>query len=133
MRYRYRAQVSDQFSAAHRLHGDCGPCSRNHGHNWRVCAVVEAEELDERGMVIDFLVLQAALRRVLDRYEHQDLNELSPFDAQVNPSAENVARLIAEQLLELLAGKAARLVEVQLAETDEMAVTCRIIADETGT
>jgi 6-pyruvoyltetrahydropterin/6-carboxytetrahydropterin synthase len=95
--------------------------------------VVEAEELDERGMVIDFLVLQAALRQVLDRYEHQDLNRIPPFDAEVNPSAENVARLIAEQLLQLLAGKVARLVEVQLAETDAMSVTCRIIADEAGT
>ena len=98
-----------------------------------MCAVVEAEELDERGMVIDFLVLQAALRQVLDRYEHQDLNALPPFNSEVNPSAENVARLIAEQLMELLAGKAARLVEVQLAETDTMVVSCRIVADEAGT
>ncbi len=131
MRFKHRAQVSDLFAAAHTLRGTGGPCARNHGHNWRVTVVVEADELDEHGMVVDFLALKAGLRRILDRYEHRDLNEIEPFDAALNPTAENVARTIAQALCEQeeLPG---RLVEVHLAEAEGMEVSVRIVDDEAG-
>lgn len=132
MTFKYRAQVTDGFAAAHSLRGSAGLCARNHGHNWGVTVVVEADALDDRGMVVDFLDLQTELRQILDRYEHQDLNEIPPFDRERNPTAENVAREIA-MLLAPKIGPQARLVEVQLSETSNMTVVCRIVRDEAGT
>ncbi len=131
MRFRHRASVSDCFAAAHTLRDTDGPCSRNHGHNWKVSVVVEAAELDSQGMVIDFIALRRLLRGILDGYEHRDLNQIPPFDGTRNPTAENIALTIAEQLLETDELRP-ELVEVRLAEMDGMEVAVRISDDEAG-
>jgi len=92
------------FSAAHRLRNYHGKCENVHGHNWRVRLYVSREQLDQNGFVIDFKELDAILLRVLDRLDHKDINEVSPFTAE-NPTAENIARHIfteAERELTLL-------------------------------
>lgn len=89
--------VNGAFEAAHRLDGYNGKCSRLHGHSWTVEISVEGETLDEIGMVADFKTLKAALMKVLDAMDHQYLNELPQFDG-TNPTAENLAKYIYEQL-----------------------------------
>ena len=42
------------FCYGHRLLNYEGKCKHLHGHNGRVVITLEASELDERGMVIDF-------------------------------------------------------------------------------
>ncbi len=126
----HRIEVRDVFSAAHHLRGVEGPCARNHGHNWRIRVAVEAEALDSNGMVVDILALASRLRTILDQWEHRDLNEIPPFDAERNPTAENVALTIAEALRDDLprpAGDAPlRLVEVRVGEIDSATAVCRI-------
>ena len=39
--------------------GDDHPCSRLHGHNYEVEVLAAADELDERGFVVDFRELDA--------------------------------------------------------------------------
>ena len=52
---RYSVCKTLTFEAAHRLLKDySGKCSNNHGHSWVVDIEVEAEQLDEKGMVVDF-------------------------------------------------------------------------------
>lgn len=92
----YEVSRESFFSAAHRLREYGGKCEALHGHNWRVRLNVRARELDELGMVLDFKVLKATLREVLERLDHKLINEVPPFD-EVNPSAENLARYIAEE------------------------------------
>jgi 6-pyruvoyltetrahydropterin/6-carboxytetrahydropterin synthase len=79
------------FSAAHqiRLHG--GKCERLHGHNWRVRVHARASELDRIGMVIDFADLQKLVAEIGLRFDHQNVNEIPPFD-QLNTTAELLAR-----------------------------------------
>jgi len=48
-------------------------------------------------MVADFTVLRQALEKVLQRFDHQDLNEIRPFD-KLNPTAENIAKLVWEEM-----------------------------------
>jgi len=84
------------FSAAHHLRGYGGKCESLHGHNWKVRLCVTAAELDSLGMVIDFKVLAAVLEEILSRLDHHLINEVPPFD-ELNPSAENIARYIAEE------------------------------------
>ena len=53
---------------------------------------VGGEELDEIGLLVDFVELKKVLHSVLDRMDHQWLNEFPPFDV-LNPSAENTRLL----------------------------------------
>lgn len=85
------------FSGAHAIKLPGGRAEKRHGHNWRIRVTVEATELDELGMVLDFAELKRAARGVLDAWEHRDLNETAPFD-RLNPTAENIARLLFEGL-----------------------------------
>ncbi len=67
-------------------------------------------ELDDEGMAFDFTVLKKALDQVLDQFDHHNLNEVPPFET-INPSSENIARVIYEELSALLPG-------VHLAQVD---------------
>ena len=93
----FEIEVSAAFEAAHLIRGYEGKCSRLHGHNWTVAAIVRGEELDELGMLVDFKILKAELKKILDDFDHRFLNELETF-AQENPTAENLARTIYQRL-----------------------------------
>lgn len=117
----YEIEVKAAFEAAHFIEGYAGKCARLHGHNWEVTAVVTGEQLDALGMLIDFRVLKSELKRVLDEFDHRFLNELATF-AQMNPTAENLARVIYERLAQALAGRA-KLAAVRVSETPNTQVT----------
>ena len=93
----YEIEVRAAFEAAHCLDGYDGKCARLHGHNWEVVAIVRGENLDALGMLIDFKIVKAELKKVLDEFDHRFLNDLEPFAAE-NPTAENIARKIFERL-----------------------------------
>ncbi|MBO4699653.1 6-carboxytetrahydropterin synthase QueD [bacterium] len=82
-----------QFSSAHRLRNYHGKCENLHGHNWRVRLFVTRESLDKTGFVMDFKVLDAVLKNIMELLDHKDLNSLKEFET-VNPTAENIALLI---------------------------------------
>ena len=94
----YTLKIEGAFEAAHHVEGYPGKCARLHGHNWVVEATVKGKELDELGMLIDFKIMKKELAAVLERFDHRYLNELEPFAQGVNPTAENLARIIFEEL-----------------------------------
>lgn len=116
---RYELTVTGEFAAAHRLRMYDGAYEPLHGHNWRVEALYEAVELDRIGVAADFTELrrqvQAAAAGLHDRY----LNEI-PRLAELNPSAENVARLMYETLAPQ-APSGVRLRRVRVWETSDCA------------
>ena len=83
------------FSAAHAIRGHTRGCQNLHGHNYRIRVHVAAEELDELGMVIDFADLKAVMQEVVGPFDHRVINEIPPFDAELNPTAEVLARELA--------------------------------------
>jgi 6-pyruvoyltetrahydropterin/6-carboxytetrahydropterin synthase len=86
---------------------------------------VEGSTLDEIGLLVDFVELKRIVHAVLDRMDHQWLNEFPPFDA-LNPSAENMARYIYREIAAgLRAPEGVRLASVRLWETDTASVTYR--------
>lgn len=93
----YEIQVSSAFEAAHYIRGYEGKCARLHGHNWIVESVVHGDKLDNLGMLIDFRILKAELKKILDDFDHRFLNELETFTEE-NPTAENLARKIFQRL-----------------------------------
>ena len=104
------------FAAAHQLRLPGGGIEPLHGHNWRVKVTVAAAKLDALGTVMDFHELERLLDAVLAPMHNRHLNELEPFIAELNPSAENVAFHVARSL-RLPAG--VRLERVKVWETDE--------------
>jgi 6-pyruvoyltetrahydropterin/6-carboxytetrahydropterin synthase len=93
----YRVHVRRHFDAAHALRNYHGKCENLHGHRYEVVVCLERPQLDETGMAFDFALLKKELDTVLERFDHQNLNEIAPFD-RLNPSAENIACTIYQEL-----------------------------------
>lgn len=114
--------VKTHFSAGHHLRNYPGNCEKPHGHNWIVEVTVRATELDELGMAIDFRRVKESLNRVLDTLDHRDLNEHPAFGDR-NPSSENIAVHIFDNLKDDLKTERYQLHSVTVCETDSTGAT----------
>lgn len=109
--------VDFEFAAAHRLPRYDGPCSRMHGHNYRLTVTVDGGIDPRSGMVVDFEVVRRVVwDSALSRWDHQTMN-----DFLENPTAENMVVALWEALREPLPG----LRELTLHETASYRVTYR--------
>ena len=102
----FEITVEADFSSGHYLRNYKGKCENPHGHNYKVRVTLAGTELDEAGLLLDFKLLKQVLRPVIDRIDHQMLNDLEPFTT-LNPSAENIAKYFYEQTNQQLAGMTA--------------------------
>ena len=93
----YQISVEQHFDAAHFLRGYRGKCEALHGHRFRVVAMVKADELDDVGLAYDFVELKHHLGDILARFDHTCLNDIPPFN-EINPSSENIASTIYDEL-----------------------------------
>lgn len=93
----FELEISREFSAAHQLRGYNGDCSKLHGHNYRIGAILRAKELDEIGIAVDFKKLKAALDDIILEFDHTNLSE-NPSFAEVNPTSEMIAMVIYKKL-----------------------------------
>ena len=93
----YEVTVQARFSAVHQVRMPDGELEPIHGHDWLVRAVFRGAGLDKHEFVVDFEAAGAALRKVLERLDHRNLNNVGLL-AGHNPTAEVVARVIHEQL-----------------------------------
>jgi 6-pyruvoyltetrahydropterin/6-carboxytetrahydropterin synthase len=98
----YEVTVEAGFSSGHYLRNYKGKCENPHGHNYKVRVTLAGAELDEAGLLLDFKLLKQVLRPVIERIDHQMLNDLEPFTV-LNPSAENLAKYFYDQTNEQLA------------------------------
>jgi 6-pyruvoyltetrahydropterin/6-carboxytetrahydropterin synthase len=110
------------FSAAHALRLYDDSLEPVHGHNWRVKVTVAAAKLDAIGVVMDFHELERLVDLILAPLHNRHLNEVAPFAAELNPSAENVALHVGRSL-RLPNGVGLKCVEVW--ETDQNSAVCR--------
>jgi 6-pyruvoyltetrahydropterin/6-carboxytetrahydropterin synthase len=86
-----------EFSAAHFLPESGTHCANAHGHNYLVEAFVTGN-IDAQGMIKPFEEIKRDLKEVVhDRYDHQTLNSIAPFD-NLMPTTENLALVFLEQL-----------------------------------
>ncbi len=113
----YEIKVHSSFAAAHQLNNYGGKCERLHGHNWKVEVYVLTSELNEVGLAIDFKDVKNALGDVLEKFDHQNLNDLVEFQHD-NPSSENVARLIHGELSDLLSPRGVTVGKISVWESD---------------
>jgi len=102
----YTISVEKNFDAAHFLRGYSGKCEKLHGHRYRVIVRLICHKLNEVGLAYDFTALKRQVAEVTDKYDHQCLNDIEPFD-RINPSAENIASTIYNALKPDFSGDAA--------------------------
>jgi 6-pyruvoyltetrahydropterin/6-carboxytetrahydropterin synthase len=123
----FRVTREVAFCYGHRLLNYEGKCRHLHGHNGRAVITLQGDELDARGMLVDFGEIKHTIQRWIDEnLDHNMLlcrdDPLLPllrergervFVMESNPTAENIARLIYERAR----GAGLPVVEVVLWET----------------
>ena len=89
--FMYEVTVEDTFAAGHYLRNYKGKCENPHGHNYKIRVTLAGSELDKAGLLLDFKDLKEVMKHVIDRLDHQMINDLEPFTV-INPSAENLSK-----------------------------------------
>lgn len=101
----FEVTVQRRFNALHAIvvGGHREPL---HGHDWLVEATIAGPALDGEGLLCDFHAVEAALEGVVAPWAHTDLNASVAFGgANLEPTAENVAFVVAGELARALAGR----------------------------
>lgn len=114
----YQVSVEQHFDAAHYLRDYHGKCENLHGHRFKVIVSLKAAKLNEIGLAYDFAELKNELKEILAQFDHTCLNDVPPFD-KINPSSENIAETIYNQLNCRLSGQAVSLSFVEVWESPE--------------
>lgn len=99
----YQISVEQDFDAAHFLRGYQGKCEAVHGHRFRVVVKVKSSVVNDIGIAYDFTELKRHLGDILASFDHTCINDVPPFDS-INPSSENIATTIYDELKPRLAG-----------------------------
>jgi len=120
--------VERSFAAGHALRGYRGKCENVHGHNYKVQVTLTGPELDQAGLLCDFIEIKRLMQEIIDRLDHRFMNDVPPF-TELNPSAENLARYFYQEISRGLGGNHAavplRVGEVRIWETDTTSATYR--------
>jgi 6-pyruvoyltetrahydropterin/6-carboxytetrahydropterin synthase len=124
--FMYEVSVDETFSAGHALRGYKGKCENVHGHNYKVRVTLAGKELDNVGLLYDFVHLKQVIQGVIRSLDHRFLNEYAPFDT-INPSAENIARYIYDETSKQMktTPNGAGISSITVWETDVTAATYR--------
>ena len=114
----FEITVTTEFAAAHAIlmGGQREPL---HGHNWHVTVTLSGPALDSEGLLCDFHLVESSLRDLTSRFHNRNLNDLPPFHTSLNPSAENVALHIADELSRALNGRLPRGVHISSVRVTE--------------
>lgn len=95
--------VRDHMMIAHSLRGEAfGPAQRLHGATYVVDATFRREQLDDDGIVVDIERATAELRDILGELTLRNLDD-EPTLKEMNTTTENLARLVADRLVDRIA------------------------------
>lgn len=126
----------EHFSSAHRLYNPAWSDERNesvfgkcnnpagHGHNYYVEVTVAGEVDPDTGYVVDLKELKRVIHaHVIDKLDHKNLNTDVDFLKGMNPTAENIAIGIWNQLVDRMPH--GKLYRIRLYETEKNIVDYR--------
>lgn len=122
----FEVMIERHFSSAHQLRGYKGKCENLHGHNYKIEIYARGSELDNIGLLVDFGELKDAADEVVAYLDHRNINELPPFDEELNPSAENLARYILERVAHRVGDERVRVYKVRCFETPTSVATYQV-------
>src|SRR2546422_11418511 len=121
----FEVMIERNFSSAHQLRGYRGKCENLHGHNYKIEIYARGRELDNIGLLVDFVELKESADDLVTYLDHRNLNELEPFIKE-NPSAENVARFILERLAAKIDDDRLQIYKVRCFETPTSVATYEV-------
>ena len=123
----------ETFSASHRLYNPqltdaenerlYSKCFRNHGHNYVLYVSITGEVNKETGMIIEFEEMKFVIGKVLDKVDHQYLNDLPEFK-HCSTTVENFAQILWTWLDDLFPDNII-LEEIELFETEKNSIILR--------
>ena len=122
----FEVMIERNFSSAHQLRGYRGKCENLHGHNYKIEIYARGRELDNIGLLVDFVELKAAADEIVNYLDHRNINELPPFDEELNPSAENLARYILERVSAQVGDERVQVYKVRCFETPTSVATYQV-------
>jgi 6-pyruvoyltetrahydropterin/6-carboxytetrahydropterin synthase len=122
----FEVMIERNFSSAHQLRGYRGKCENLHGHNYKIEIYARGRELDNIGLLVDFGELKEAADEIVKYLDHRNINELPPFDEELNPSAENLARYILERVASQVGDERVSVYKVRCFETPTSVATYQI-------
>jgi 6-pyruvoyltetrahydropterin/6-carboxytetrahydropterin synthase len=109
----FEVMIERNFSSAHQLRGYKGKCENLHGHNYKIEIYARGRELDNVGLLVDFVELKAAA------------DELPPFD-ELQPSAENLAKYVLERVAKRVSDDRVQIYKVRCFETPTSVATYQL-------
>jgi 6-pyruvoyltetrahydropterin/6-carboxytetrahydropterin synthase len=94
----YSLAVQRDFIASHYLvGGDWGPENQLHAHHYKVEILLEGDQLDEHGYLVDIVDVENQLEKLVNDYRDKTLNDLSEFKG-LNPSIEHFSRIFCKAI-----------------------------------
>ena len=100
------------------MRGYKGKCENLHGHNYKI-EILRAGANSTTWIARDFGDLKVAADEIVQYLDHRNINELAPFDKELNPSAENLARYILEHVASRVGDERGRSQSSLLRNTDQ--------------
>ena len=120
----FEISVDYSFAAGHALREYKGKCEHVHGHNYKVRVTLAGDKLNAAGLLMDFGDLRAQIKGLVEKLDHRFLNDIPPFD-QLNPSAENLAKYICDEIEPQARNQGLQVHGVTVWETDTTSATYR--------
>jgi 6-pyruvoyltetrahydropterin/6-carboxytetrahydropterin synthase len=112
----FQVGTAIEFPAQHIMPGVEGPEGELHEHDYRLDVVVEREKLDDRGMVCDLDVLDAALQGIDATVRGKNLEVIRPADAEA-VTVEVFARWAHDFLADAIRNTGAEVLSVRVWES----------------
>ena len=122
----FEVMIERNFSSAHQLRGYRGKCENLHGHNYKIEIYARGRDLNGVGLLVDFVELKEAADEIVNFLDHKNINELPPFDEELNPSAENLARFILERVARRVDDERVMVYKVRCFETPTSVATYQV-------
>ena len=82
--------IERNFSSAHQLRGYKGKCENLHGHNYKIEIYARGRELNNIGLLVDFVELKEAA----DEIRNHDQYDYILVNHQVEESVGNLAAIV---------------------------------------
>jgi 6-pyruvoyltetrahydropterin/6-carboxytetrahydropterin synthase len=112
----YEVGLRESFRAWHVMPDMEGPEGELHSHDYRLDVVLSRSELDNKGMVCDIDVVEAALRETVEEIAEKDLEVIKPPDAHA-VTVEVLARWVHSNLAGRLPNDPAQTLHVRVWES----------------
>jgi len=115
----YTLAIQRAFIAQHYHTAEWDDQKKLKSFRYKVELMIESDELDHQGYIVDFDELGVQFDGVIDEFRDQTLSELPDFDG-LNPSVEHFCRILCEKMDDALYAPNVTAISMKLWEGDNV-------------